>query len=108
MAITKSQQKIIDAIKKQEWISIAEISVVTGIEEGQVRNIFKSKNLDHIRRGKKLQQQPNGMRYISVFQYPHKDKSHTERALTLASQHQGIFGQLFWANDLYENIERVA
>jgi hypothetical protein len=48
------------------------------------------------------------MKYIAVFQYPHKDKSHTERAVQLATTHQGIFGQLFWANDLYENIERVA
>jgi predicted transcriptional regulator len=108
MGITKSQQKIIEAIKQNEWVTVAQIAEITGIAESHVRNAMKTKAFENIRRGKKIQTQPNGTRYIGVYQYPHKDKSHTERALKLAEQHQGIFGQLYWASDLYENIERVA
>lgn len=108
MAITKNQQKILTVIKENDWITIAGISEKTGIAENHIRNMMKTKAFANIRRGKKLQQQVNGMRYIGVYQYPHKDKSHTERALQLASMHTGIFGQLYWASEIYENIERVA
>lgn len=108
MSLTNNQQHIMTAIRKNDWVTIHEISKITGISTGQVRNILKTNGFKDIRRGKKLEKRDNRMKYIAVFQYPHKDKSHTERALTLATTHQGIFGQLFWANDLYENIERVA
>ena len=108
LALTNNQQQIMTTIRENDWITIHGISEKTGISRGQVRNILKTNNFKDIRRGKKLEKRDNRMKYIAVFQYPHKDKSHTEKALALATTHQGIFGQLFWANDLYENIERVA
>ena len=108
MEITKSQQKILNAIKENNWITVTGISQKTGIAENHVRNIMKTKAFANMRKGKKLKQQVNGLRYICVYQYPHTDKSHTERALQLASMHTGIFGQLYWATELNENIERVA
>jgi len=108
MSLTNNQQHIMTAIQKNDWVTINDISKITGISTGQVRNILKTNGFKDIRRGKKLEKKDNRMKYIAVFQYPHKDKSHTEKALALATNHQGIFGQLFWANDLYENIERVA
>ena len=108
MALTKNQQQIMTAIRENEWITIDGIADKTGIAKGHVRNILKTNAFKDIRRGKKLQQQINGVRYIAVFQYPHKTKSHTERAIQLALTHQGLFGQLYWASDFYENVERVA
>lgn len=108
MGLTNNQQQIMTTIRENDWITINGIADKTGISKGQVRNILKTNSFKEIRRGKKLEKKDNRMKYIAVFQYPHKDKSHTEKALTLATTHQGIFGQLFWANDLYENIERVA
>ncbi len=108
LRLTNNQQQIMTTIRENDWITISGISDKTGISTGQVRNILKTNSFKDIRRGKKLEKKNNRMKYIAVFQYPHKNKSHTEKALTLATMHQGIFGQLFWANDRYENIERVA
>ena len=106
MEATKSQQKIVQAIKESNWVTVAEISQITGIAEGHVRNALKSRFFDKLIRQKRLQQQVNGMRWIVVYQYPVEDGEHTSQALRLASQHQGIFGQLYWVRN--ENIEAVA
>ena len=106
MEATKSQQKIVKAIKDSNWVTVAEISKITGIAEGHVRNALKSRFFDNLVRQKRLQKQVNGMRWIVVYQYPVENGEHTSQALRLASQHKGIFGQLYWVRN--ENIEAVA
>lgn len=106
MEATKNQQKIVKAIKENNWVTVAEISQLTGIGECHVRNALKSRFFDNLIRQKRLQKQVNGMRMIVIYQYPTEDGEHTSQALRLASQHQGIFGQLYWVKN--ENIERVA
>lgn len=105
METTKSLRKIIDVIKEHNWLSVAEISQLTGIAEGHVRNSMKSRGFDKIVRGKRLQKQPNGVRYITVYQYPTESGKHTEQALKLAKKHQGMFGQLYWVTN--ESVETM-
>jgi len=105
MEATKTQRKIIDVIKENNWLTVTDIAQLTGIAEGHVRNALKSRAFDNLVRGKRLKKQVNGMRYITVYQYPSKEGHHTTQALRLASQHQGIFGQLYWVTNA--NIEAV-
>lgn len=95
-----------NVIKENNWLSVNEISHLTGIAPSHVRNSMKSRGFDKIVRGKRLQKLPNGVRYITVYQYPPENGKHTDQALKLAQKHTGIFGQLYWITN--ENIERVA
>ena len=106
MEATKSQQKIVKAIKDSNWVTVAEISQITGIREGHIRNALKSRFFDNLIRQKRLQKQGSGMRWIMVYQYPLENGEHTSQALRLASQHKGIFGQLYWVRN--ENIQAMA
>ena len=106
MEATKSQQKIVKAIKDSNWVTVAEISQITGIREGHIRNALKSRFFDNLIRQKRLQKQGSGMRWIMVYQYPLENGEHTSQALRLASQHKGIFGQLYWVRN--ENIKENA
>lgn len=108
LALTKTQQRILQAIKQNDWVSATEIAEITGIAQNHVRTALKTKVFFDIDRGIRDTKAANGGRYIRVYRYPVKNKNASEQALRLASQHQGIFGQLFWANNTYENISRVA
>ncbi len=81
---------------------------MTGIAQNHVRTALKTKLFFDIDRGIRDTKANNGGRYIRVYRYPLKNKNAVEQALKLASQHTGIFGQLHWANDKYENVSRLA
>ena len=108
MALTRSQQRILQAIKQNNWVSATEIAEITGIAENHVRTALKTKAFYDLERGIRDTKANHGGRYIRVYRYPQKNKNLVEQALRLAHQHTGIFGQLYWANDTYENISRVA
>ena len=108
MALTNTQQRILTAIKQNDWLSATEIAEITGIAHNHIRTALKTKAFFDIDRGIRDTKANNGGRYIRVYRYPLKNKNATEQALKLASQHAGIFGQLYWANNKYENISRVA
>jgi len=108
MALTNTQQRILQAIKQNEWITATEISEITGIAQNHIRTALKTKAFFDIDRGIRDTKANNGGRYVRVYRYPLKNKNATEQALKLANQHAGIFGQLYWANNKYENISRVA
>jgi len=108
LSITKTQQRILQAIKQNEWLSAVEIAEMTGIAPNHVRTALKTKLFFDIDRGIRDTKANNGGRYIRVYRYPLKNKNAVEQALKLASQHTGIFGQLHWANDKYENVSRLA
>lgn len=108
MELTNTQQRILKAIKENDWISAKEISKVTGIQQNHIRTAMKTKAFYDIERGIRDTKANNGGRYVRVYRFPKKSKSATEQALRLANQHQGIFGQLYWANNIYENVSRVA
>ena len=108
MALTNTQQRILTAIKQNDWLSATEIAEITDIAHNHIRTALKTKAFFDIDRGIRDTKANNGGRYIRVYRYPLKNKNATEQALKLASQHAGIFGQLYWANNKYENISRVA
>jgi predicted transcriptional regulator len=108
MALTNTQQRILTAMRENDWISAKEIAKVTGIQQNHIRTAMKTKAFYDIERGIRDTKANNGGRYVRVYRYPLKNKNATEQALKLASQHAGIFGQLYWANNKYENISRVA
>jgi predicted ArsR family transcriptional regulator len=107
MALTNTQQRILTAIKQNDWLSATEIAEITGIAHNHIRTALKTKAFFDIDRGIRDTKANNGGRYIRVYRYPLKNKNATEQALKLANQHEGIFGQLYWANNKYENISRV-
>jgi hypothetical protein len=108
VALTKSQQKIMTAIKQNKWLSASEIAQITGIGESHVRTALKTKPFLDIDRGSRDTGNFGSAKYVNVYRYPLKGGKPTDEALRLAKTHTGIFGQLYWANDTYEKVSRVA
>ena len=108
MALTRNQQRILQTIRQNEWISASEIAEITGIAENHVRTALKTKAFYDLERGIRDTKANHGGRYIKVYRYPYKSKDSVEQALRLANQYTGVFGQLYWVNNTYENISRVA
>lgn len=91
--------------QQTDWISVSELSKLTGILEPNMRNILRQKSFDFLERGILDTGLPHGGRYVRVYRIPRNVRS-TDDALALAKQYQGMFGQLFWAND--KKIELMA
>ena len=96
---TKHQIKILKILEeKNDWLSIRQLSQLSGIPENNLRNVMRQKSLIYLERGIFDTKIPTGGRYVRVFRIPRSIKPPVD-ALTLAKQHTGVFGQLFWASD---------
>jgi DeoR/GlpR family transcriptional regulator of sugar metabolism len=95
--MTKSQQKIIEALKDNGWLTAMDIAERTGIRENHIRAALKTKFFLNLKRGVKETKDNNRIKYIKVYAYVKPNQSAIEEAMNLAKQHTGIFGQLHWA-----------
>jgi len=103
---TPHQKKVRKLIEQEDdWITVAKLSQLSGINEPNMRNILRQKSFDFLERGILDTGLPHGGRYVRVYRIPRNVRS-TDDALALAKQYQGMFGQLFWAND--KKIELMA
>lgn len=103
---TSHQKKVHKLIEQEDdWITVAKLSQLSGIAEANMRNILRQKSFDFLERGILDTGLPHGGRYVRVYRIPRNVRS-TDDALALAKQYQGMFGQLFWAND--KKIELMA
>ena len=103
---TPHQKKVHKLIEQEDdWITVAKLSQLSGINEPNMRNILRQKSFDFLERGILDTGLPHGGRYVRVYRIPRNVRS-TDDALALAKQYQGMFGQLFWAND--KKIELMA
>lgn len=94
----KHTTKIIQILEdKNDWLSIRQLSHLSGIEEANLRNIMRQKSLIYLERGIFDTKQPNGGRFVRVFRIPRSTQSSAD-ALALARKHTGMFGQLFWSS----------
>lgn len=103
---TPHQKKVRKLIEQEDdWITVAKLSQLSGINEPNMRNILRQKSFDFLERGILDTGLPHGGRYVRVYRIPRNVRS-TDDALALAKQYQGMFGQLFWASD--KKIELMA
>ena len=97
--MTNHQKTIIEILEaKRDWLSIKQLSELSGIPEANLRNVMRQKSLLYLERGIFDTKLPTSARYVKVFRAPRNTRS-SDDALELAKQHTGIFGQLFWASD---------
>ena len=103
---TKHQIKLINILEQQtDWVSIRQLSQLSGIAEPNLRNIMRQKSMQYLDKAILDTGLPHGGRFVRVYKVPRTVKP-TYDALELARQHQGMFGQLFWASD--KKIELIA
>jgi hypothetical protein len=96
---TPHQKTVLKLIEQEDdWITVAKLSALSGIAEGNMRNILRQKSFLFLDRGILDTGLPHGGRYVRVYRIPCNVRN-TDDALALAKQHQGLFGQLFWASD---------
>lgn len=96
---TPHQKTVLKLIEQEDdWITVAKLSALSGIAEGNMRNILRQKSFLFLDRGILDTGLPHGGRYVRVYRIP-RNVRNTDDALALAKQHQGLFGQLFWASD---------
>lgn len=97
--MTNHQKTIVEILEaKKDWLSIKQLSELSGIPEANLRNVMRQKSLIYLERGIFDTKLPVSGRYIKVFRTPKHTRS-SDDALALAKQYQGMFGQLFWASD---------
>jgi hypothetical protein len=97
--MTNHQKTIINILEaKRDWLSIKQLSELSGIPENNLRNVMRQKSLIYLERCIFDTKLPTSARYVKVFRAPRNTRS-SDDALALAKEHTGIFGQLFWAND---------
>lgn len=84
--------------QQKDWITVSQLSKMTGIAEPNMRNILRQKTFDFLERGVMDTGAPHGGRYVRVYRIPKYTRA-TDDALELAKQYSGVFGQLYWAND---------
>lgn len=103
---TTHQKTVMTILEQQsDWITVAQLSKMTGIAEPNMRNILRQKTFDFLERGVMDTGAPHGGRYVRVYRLPKYTRS-TDDAFQLAKQHSGVFGQLYWASD--KKIELMA
>lgn len=96
---TTHQKKVMQILEQQtDWISVAQLSAMTGVAEPNMRNILRQKSFDFLERGVLDTGRPHGGKHVYVYRLPKQTKS-TDDAIQLAKQHTGVFGQLFWTNN---------
>ena len=102
----KHQARLIDILEQQtDWVSIRQLSELSGIAEPNLRNIMRQKSMQYLDKAILDTGLPHGGRFVRVFKIPRNTRS-SDDALALARQHKGMFGQLFWSSD--KKIELMA
>ena len=102
----KHQTRLIDILEQQtDWVSIRQLSQISGISEPNLRNIMRQKSMQFLDKAIHDTGLPHGGRFIRVYKIPRSTQP-TYDALALARQYQGMFGQLFWSSD--KKIELIA
>ena len=95
---TTHQKRVMQILEQQtDWISVAELSALTGVAESNMRNILRQKSFDFLERAVLDTGRPHGGKFVRVYRIPKVQK--TDDVIQLAKQHTGIFGQLFWINN---------
>jgi hypothetical protein len=101
----KHTTKIIKILEERnDWLSIRQLSHLSGLTEPNLRNIMRQKDLIYLERGIFDTKQPTGGRFVRVFRIPRSAKPSVD-ALDLARKHTGMFGQLFWASNKQVKVE---
>lgn len=96
---TTHQKRVMQILEQQtDWISVAQLSALTGIAEPNMRNILRQKSFDFLERGVLDTGRPHGGKFVRVYRISRKAKT-VDDAIHLAKQHTGVFGQLFWTNN---------
>ena len=102
----KHQTRLIEILKQQtDWVSIRQLSQLSGIAEPNLRNIMRQKSMQFLDMARHDTGLKHGGRFVRVYKIP-RNTQPTYDALALAKQYQGMFGQLFWASD--KKIELMA
>lgn len=96
---TTHQKRVMQILEQQtDWISVAQLSALTGIAEPNMRNILRQKSFDFLERGVLDTGRPHGGKFVRVYRISCKAKT-VDDAIQLAKQHTGVFGQLYWTNN---------
>jgi len=102
----KHQTRLIEILEQQtDWVSIRQLSQLSGIAEPNLRNIMRQKSMQFLDMARHDTGLKHGGRFVRVYKIP-RNTQPTYDALSLAKQYQGMFGQLFWASD--KKIELMA
>jgi len=102
----KHQTRLIEILEQQtDWVSIRQLSQISGISEPNLRNIMRQKSMQFLDMARHDTGLKHGGRFVRVYKIP-RNTQPTYDALALAKQYQGMFGQLFWASD--KKIELMA
>lgn len=82
---------------QNKWITAAAIAEAVGTHPMNVHRIFKTEQ-EKIERATMDTGRAHGGKFVSVYRINSQYKKYTTTglALSLAKQHQGIFGQLHW------------
>lgn len=94
---TPHQKTVMAILELQtDWITVATLSNMTGIQESNMRNILRQKSFNFLEKGVMETRLKSGGKYVRVYRLPQHTAS-TEQALALSKEYQGMFGQLFWS-----------
>ena len=99
--MTKRQTELMFILKNADkWLTAEELAQRSNLSATQVRRIVSSDIFSDVKKGKLDTGRPHGGRYVTVYKLFPKQKTRVDDAMELARQHQGVWGQLMWANKL--------
>lgn len=99
--MTKNERKVTVVLKEAEdWLTVQQISKLTGMYEANVRNILRRKYFDYLERTTIDTKRREPFRYLTAYRLPQHNADKAQQAITLAKQYQGVFGQLYWTKPL--------
>ncbi len=81
-----------------EWLTAAQIAERLEVHPNKVRRLMDTPPFKDVVKGIYDTGRSNG-KYVKVYKLMTK-QLHSDQALALAKQHQGIWGQLSWSNQM--------
>jgi predicted ArsR family transcriptional regulator len=98
LSVKKSQIELMHLLKNvDKWLTAAEIAERLEVHPNKVRRLIATPPFKDVTQGTLNTGRSGGGKYVKVYKLTLK-KTHSDEALTLARQHQGIWGQLNWSN----------
>lgn len=100
--MTKSRESIRTRVMRylennSQWLTAAQIGEAINMHPMNVHRIMRTES-NRVEKATLDTGQPHGGRFVSVFRIARTGRKYgsTDLALSLAKQHQGLFGQLYW------------
>jgi predicted ArsR family transcriptional regulator len=95
----RNQTELMHVLKNvDEWLTAAQIAERLEVHPNKVRRLIDSPPFKDVVKGVYDTGRRSG-KYVKVYKLMIK-QSNSDQALALAKQHQGIWGQLSWSNNM--------